>query len=80
MGSQQSEERQSSVTLSVDGRTYTAEVWCVSPKAWLLLEVRVDSGSSSGQLTVACSSLEEALLHAEKLAVGLIAVEDPGRP
>jgi hypothetical protein len=75
MGSKESDGRQSSVTLAIAGRNYTADVWQESPQGWRLLEVRLHGGASRAGPTPSFPGLLEALLRAEELAKELIALE-----
>lgn len=76
MGSRKSHGRQSTVTLSIAERAFTAEVWEESPQDWRLLEVRLDAGASHTEPTPFFPTLLEALMHAEAVAKKLIALED----
>lgn len=73
MSTERDDDRYSSVTLGVEGRNYDAELWGDSVMGWTLRAVELESGPSRRVVTPPFASIEEALRHAEAIAVDLIA-------
>ncbi len=69
MATEQSPESFHSVTLSVSGKSYTANIWRGGPTQWRLLSVKIESSREFEVRLPPFLSCRAALEEAEKIAI-----------